>query len=106
MANDIATHPRLWDLDTVGAVKAAGTRVFIRSIHFQGTTAADFLTISEYAPDGSTAQEVIRMKVGATGTVAENKDFVPPIELNGLYLTTITHGHAFILIDKLDPQTA
>ena len=96
MANDITTNPKLWALDTVGAVKAAGTRVKISHVHFEPTTAADVCTISEYASDGSTAKNVIKLKAGGTEVTSQDRSYTPPKELNGLYLSAITHGTVYL----------
>jgi hypothetical protein len=101
MANDITTHPRLWVLDTVGAVKAAGNTVYVRHVHFEPTTAADVLTISEYAADGSTAQNVIKLKTGASVADPVDREYNPPLVMNGLYLSAITHGTAYVTVDTV-----
>lgn len=103
MANDLTTNPRLWSLDTVGSAKAAGNTVYIRGVHYEPTTAADILRISEYAPDGSTAQTVIRLKCGAA---VDHYDvsYSPPLPMNGIYLSEITHGVAYLLIEKVDTK--
>ena len=105
MANDITTNPNLWDLDTVGAAKAANNRVKVHHVHFEPTTAADICTISEYAADGSTAKNVIRLKAGGTEVVPVDRSYSPPKDLNGLYLSAITHGHVFLEV-TVDPQPA
>lgn len=105
MANDITTAPNLWDLDTVGAVKAANSRVKVHHVHFEPTGASAICTISEYDPDGSTARNVIRLKAGGTEVVPVDRHYNPPKSLNGLYLSTITNGHVFLEV-TVDPQPA
>jgi len=85
-------------------VKAAGTRVKIRHVHFEPTTAADICLISEYGPNGSTAQNVIKLKANATEVNPVDRDYNPLKELNGLYLSTLSHGHVFLEV-VTDPQS-
>lgn len=85
-------------------MKAAGTRVKVRHVHFEPTAAADICTISEYGPDGSTAQNVIRLKCPGTEVVPQDRSYSPAKELNGLLLSTITHGHVFLEVET-DPQS-
>ena len=105
MANDTTTHPRLWSVDSVGALKAAGDKVFIRHIIYLPALAGDDLVLSEYAPDGSTAQNIVHLVAKATITTEDvvERTFTPPLECNGLYVSTIDGGSAKIEIDKVVP---
>jgi len=104
MANDITTHPRLWSLTTAGAIKAAGNRVFVRHVHYQPAAVDNALVISEYGPDGATAQNVIRMKAGPAVVLPLDRHYDPPLNLNGFYLSTITAGTVYLTIDKVQPK--
>jgi len=104
MANDITTNPRLWVLDTVGAIKAAGNRVLVSSVHFEPAAVANILELSEYAPDGSTAQRIIRLRGGAAAADPVDAIYDPPVEMNGLYLSTLTAGGVWGGIKSVDTK--
>jgi hypothetical protein len=104
MANNITTSPRLWSLDTVGELKAAGNKVVVEGIHFEPAAVANICSIGEYAPDGSTVQQVIRVRGGAAVADPIDVEFAEPLELNGLYLSTITAGTAYLRIRSVTPK--
>jgi hypothetical protein len=103
MANNLTTNPRLWSLDTVGALKAAGNIVVVEGIHFEGAAVNNICSIGEYAPDGSTVQQVIRVRTPAGSADPVDVDFAEPLTLNGAYLSTITAGTAFLRIKSVNP---
>lgn len=104
MANDITTNPRLWVLDTTGAIKAAGNRVFVTSVHFEPAAINNILELSEYAPDGSTAQRLIRLRGGTAAADPVDATFDPPMEFNGVYLSTLTAGSVWVGIKSVDTK--
>lgn len=104
MANDITTNPRLWALDSTGAVKVAGNRVYIKKIEYYPAAVSDDLIISEYAPDGTTAQNVIRLKTATATAEPVREVYDTPLEFNGLLVSTIDGGTAYLTIDKVTPK--
>ncbi len=104
MANDITTNPRLWKLDTAGAIKAAGNRVLVSFIHFEPAAVSNILELSEYAPDGSTAQKVVRLRGGAAAADPVDAAMDPPLEMNGMYLSTLTAGEVYVSIKSIDTK--
>ena len=105
MANDITTNPRLWVLDTAGAVKAAGNRVRVIGIHYEPAAVNNVVSIGEYAIDGSTRQQVIRRKAGAATANPVDAEFTVPRDLNGLYLETLTAGTVYVEIADVNPKS-
>ena len=63
MAN-VVTSERLWTLDTVAVIKAAGVEVIVRKIVFAPAVAGDDVVIQEYGPDG-VARNAIVIKANA-----------------------------------------
>lgn len=105
MANDLTTNPRLWVLDTAGALKAAGNFVGVKGLHYEPAAVGNVVSIGEYAPDGSTRQQVIRRKAGAAAADPVDATFDPPIVLNGAYLETITAGTLYLEIADVNPKS-
>jgi hypothetical protein len=87
----------------VAAVKAANTRVKIRHLHYEPAAVNNVCTISEYAADGSTAKNVIKLKAGSSVADPVDRSYDPPKELNGLYLSVITAGTVYLEVET-DPQ--
>jgi hypothetical protein len=104
MANDITTNPRLWILDTAGALKAAGNRVFVRGLHFEPAAVDNIVALSEYGPDGSTRQLVARRRADHAAAEPVDASFDPPLECNGLYLETLTAGSVWVEVDKVSAK--
>jgi hypothetical protein len=78
--------------------------VKIRHVHFEPAAASNVCTISEYGPDGATAQNVIKLKCPGTEVVPQDRNYDPPKELNGLYLSVITAGEVHLEVET-DPQS-
>lgn len=104
MANNITTSPRLWSLDTVGELKAAGNEVIVEALHYEPAAVNNVVSIGEYAPDGSTRQQVLRYKAGSAAADPVDVEFTTPVKLNGLYLETITAGTVYLRIQSVNPK--
>lgn len=105
MANDITTNPRLWSIDTAGALKAAGDKVFLRHIRWLPNAGGDDLILQEYDASG-TAKAIVHLVAKATITTEDvvERSFAPPLECNGLAVGTIDGGTAVLEIDKVVPK--
>lgn len=104
MANNITTHPNLWSLDTAMAVKAAGNEILVRHIHYEPTTVSDVCVIGQYAPDGSTVQNLIRLKAHpSVAALPIDVVYDRPLKFNGMYLATIDHGTVYLMIETVNP---
>jgi hypothetical protein len=87
----------LWVLDSTGAVKAAGTKVRVLHVHYQGAVSGDDLILQEYDSAG-TAKSAVVLK--APSTLAVDISYMPHgILLNGLAVGTIDAGTAYVMIE-------
>jgi hypothetical protein len=103
MANDITTHPHLWSLDTVAAIKAAGYRIHVRHVHYEPAAVGNECVIGEYAPDGTTVQNVLRMKAHpSVAALPIDVVYDRPLQLNGMYLATISAGTVYVMVDLVE----
>ena len=88
-----------WILDTAEAVVVSGIFLKIQAIHFVGTTDADVCLLSDAA-----GKKIWSAKLGTVATAGYNATLELGDEgmtVNGLTLTTLTHGTAYIYLGKL-----
>lgn len=97
MANDI-TNGRLFKLDTVGVIKAAGVPVYVRKIVYFPAAVSDDAVIQEYTLTGSLV-DTIAIKAGPSDASGVTLDFGPEgRRLNGFKLSVIAGGQLYVYI--------
>jgi hypothetical protein len=104
MANDITTNPRLWALDSTGAVKTAGNRVYVSKIEYYPAAIDDDIIISEYAADGTTTKNVIRLKANHGAAEPVREVYPHLFVLNGLAVSTIDGGIIYLSVEMVTPK--
>ena len=98
MANDV-TNERLWTLDTVAVIKAAGAAVFVRKLVYKPNAIDDDVVIQQYNSAG-TAKDAIVLKANHTDVNLVTLDWVGGRELNGFSLSTIDGGVLYAYLGK------